>query len=152
MASNRLALSLFASVARVVRSAAAWEPNPLHGMVTMMTELCGVALHHIESPAFDEVPVGLSAMTSAPGTYGFVALRPLGCREPAVCQQDAKKDACGFGDPVGFGQYTEDVHCKEPNDVRMAMCAVLGVGAADLLIWNVGIQQICLGCAGKGCG
>jgi hypothetical protein len=50
------------------------------------------------------------------------------------CQQDEKKDADNFGDPVCFCQYTEDVHSKEPNNGRMPMCAVLGVAAADLLI------------------
>jgi hypothetical protein len=65
--------------------------------------------------------------------------------EPAIWQQDAKKDAGNFGDPVGFGQYTEDVHNKEPNNGRMAMCAVLGDVAADLLTGKDGIQQIGFG-------
>jgi hypothetical protein len=76
----------------------------------MMAALGGVAQHYIKFPGFDDVPAGLSAMTSAPGTYGFVALFVLsGVMELAIWQQDAKKEAGNFGDPVGFGQYIEDM-------------------------------------------
>ena len=53
----------------------------------------------------DDVPAGLYAVTSAPGAYGFVALFVLsGVMELAIWQQDAKKEAGNFGDPVGFGR------------------------------------------------
>ena len=39
-----------------------------------MVELGGVAQHYIKFPGCDDVPAGFSAVTSAAGTYGFVAL------------------------------------------------------------------------------
>ena len=75
-----------------------------------MAALGGVVQHYIKFPGFDDVTVSLSATTSAPGTYGFVALCVRsGVMELAIWQQDAKKEAGNFGDPVGFGQYTEDM-------------------------------------------
>jgi hypothetical protein len=48
-------------------------------------------------------------MASAPGAYGFVALHVLsGVVEFAIWQHDATKNADDFGNPVSFGQYTED--------------------------------------------
>jgi hypothetical protein len=42
---------------------------------------------------------------TAPGAYGFIALFVLsGVMELALWQQDAKKEAGNFGDPVGFGR------------------------------------------------
>ena len=96
---------------RVVRrttAAAAEEPKPLpvflraakinHGREAMMAALGRVAQHHIKFPGFDDVPVGLSAMTSAPGTYCFVALFVLsGVMELAIWQQDAKFGSGSIG-------------------------------------------------------
>jgi hypothetical protein len=41
--------------------------------VEMMAALAGVAHHYIKFPGCDEVPAGLSDLTSAPEAYGFVA-------------------------------------------------------------------------------
>ena len=86
------------------------------------------------------------AVTSAPGTYGFVALVVLsGVMELVIWQQDAKKEAGNFGDPVGFGQYTEDMRNKERTNGRLASVAALGIVSADLLTGKDGSQQLGLG-------
>merc|ERR1719473_2448189 len=45
-----------------------------HGRVAMMAAVGGVAQHYIKFPGFEKVPSGMSAVTTAPGTYGFIAL------------------------------------------------------------------------------
>jgi hypothetical protein len=45
--------------------------------VAMMAALGGVDHHYIKFSGYDDVPAGLSAVTSAPGTYGLVALYVL---------------------------------------------------------------------------
>jgi hypothetical protein len=58
----------------------------------MMAELGGVAQHHIKFPGFDDVPVGLSAMTSA---LLRGALRPLGrhgaCHLATGCEEGCRQ-------------------------------------------------------------
>ena len=39
-----------------------------------MAALGGVVQHYVKFPGFDSVPAGMGAVTTAPGTYGFVAL------------------------------------------------------------------------------
>jgi hypothetical protein len=56
--------------------------------VAMMAALGGVDHRYIKFPGCDDVPAGLSAVTSAPGTYGFVALFVLsGDMELAICSR-----------------------------------------------------------------
>merc|ERR1712037_228499 len=45
-----------------------------HGRVAMMAALGAVVQHFVKFPGFDKVPAGLKAVTSEPGTYGFIAL------------------------------------------------------------------------------
>merc|ERR1711897_69783 len=80
------------------------------------------------------VPAGLSAVTSAPGTYGFIALLALGAGfELAIWKQGPKKEPGNFGNPVGWGSYDDDMRNKEINNGRFAMFAALGIIAADLV-------------------
>ena len=102
--------------------------------------------HYVKLPGFEKVPAGLSAVTTEPGSYGFAALFLLsGAMELAVWTQDEKKEPGNFGDPVGLGQYTEDMRNKELNNGRMAMFAAVGIVAADLLTGKDGMQQLGLG-------
>ena len=39
-----------------------------------MAALGGVVQHYVKFPGFDSVPAGIGAVTTPPGTYGFVAL------------------------------------------------------------------------------
>merc|ERR1719211_1007737 len=77
-----------------------------HGRVAMMAALGAVVQHLVKFPGFEKVPAGLSAVTSAPGTYGFIALLLLSAGiELAVWKQDPAKEPGNFGNPVGFGSY-----------------------------------------------
>ncbi|CAJ1394916.1 unnamed protein product [Effrenium voratum] len=113
-----------------------------HGRVAMMAALGAVAQHYIKFPGFESVPAGLGAVTTAPGSYGFAALFLLsGAMELAVWTQDPNKEAGDFGDPVGLGQYNEEMRNKELNNGRFAMFAALGIISADLLTGKDAIQQ-----------
>merc|ERR1719284_1642695 len=117
-----------------------------HGRVAMMAAVGAVVQHYVKLPGFESTPAGLSAVTTAPGTYGFAALFLLsGVMELAVWTQDEKKEPGNSGDPVGLGMYTEDMRTKELNNGRMAMFAALGIVAADLLTGKDGVQQLGLG-------
>ena len=39
-----------------------------------MAALGGVVQHYVKFPGFESVPAGMDAVTTAPGTYGFIAL------------------------------------------------------------------------------
>jgi len=113
-----------------------------HGRVAMMAALGGVIQHYLKFPGFEAVPAGLGAVSTAPGTYGFIALFVLsGAFELAIWTQDANKEPGNFGDPLGLGQYNEDMRNKEINNGRFAMFAALGIVVADLATGKDAIQQ-----------
>ncbi|CAE8601446.1 unnamed protein product [Polarella glacialis] len=117
-----------------------------HGRVAMMAAVGAVAQHYIQFPGFEGVPADLAAVTTAPGSYGFAALFILsGVAELAIWKQDDKKEPGNFGDPLGLGQYNEDMRGKELNNGRMAMIAALGIVAADIFTGKDGMQQLGLG-------
>ncbi|CAE8633639.1 unnamed protein product [Polarella glacialis] len=117
-----------------------------HGRVAMMAAVGAVAQHYIQFPGFEGVPADLAAVTTAPGSYGFAALFILsGAAELAIWKQDDKKEPGNFGDPLGLGQYNEDMRGKELNNGRMAMIAALGIVAADIFTGKDGMQQLGLG-------
>merc|ERR1719150_512040 len=92
---------------------------------------------------FEKVPAGLSAVATAPGSYGFIALVAFGAgMELAVWVQDPKKEPGNFGNPVGWGSYDDDMRNKEINNGRFAMFAALGIIAADLLTGKDAVQQL----------
>merc|ERR1740121_1527528 len=45
-----------------------------HGRVAMMAALGAVVQHYVKFPGFEKVPSGMAAVTSAPGSYGMIAL------------------------------------------------------------------------------
>jgi len=114
-----------------------------HGRVAMMAALGAVVQHFVKFPGFEKVPAGLSAVTSAPGTYGFIALLALGAGfELAIWKQDPAKEPGNFGNPVGWGSYDDDMRNKEINNGRFAMFAALGIIAADLVTGKDALQQL----------
>ena len=113
-----------------------------HGRVAMMAALGGVAQHFVKFPGFDGVPSGLSAVTTAPGTYGFVALFLVaGALELGLWTEDPSKEPGNFGDPAGLGQYNTEMRERELNNGRFAMFAAIGQIAAELLTGKDAVEQ-----------
>lgn len=116
-----------------------------HARVAMMAALGFVAQQYIKFPGFEGVPAGVGALTTPPGTYGFVALFAIaGGLELAVWTQDPKKEVGNFGDPLGLSNifgYDTDMRHKELNNGRMGMFAAIGILGAELLTGKVGTAQ-----------
>merc|ERR1711957_903040 len=114
-----------------------------HGRVAMMAAVGAVAQHYVKLPGFENVPAGLAAVTTVPGTYGFAALFLVaGALELGVWTQSADKEPGNFGDPLGVNQYNEEMRLKEINNGRFAMFAAVGIVAADLLTGKDAIDQL----------
>merc|ERR1712039_859424 len=63
-----------------------------HARVAMMAAVGAVVQHFVKIPGFEEVPSGLSAVTTAPGSYGTVALFAVaGGLELGVWTEDPSK-------------------------------------------------------------
>jgi len=113
-----------------------------HGRVAMMAALGAVVQHFVKFPGFEKVPAGLGAVTTAPGTFGFIALLVFGAAfELGIWVQDPAKEPGNFGNPVGWGSYDDDMRNKEINNGRFAMFAALGIIAADLATGKDAFQQ-----------
>merc|ERR1740122_563400 len=85
-----------------------------HGRVAMMAALGAVVQHFVKFPGFEKVPAGLGAVTTAPGTFGFIALLVFGAAfELGIWVQDPAKEPGNFGNPVGWGSYDDDMRNKE---------------------------------------
>ncbi|CAE7245319.1 FCPF [Symbiodinium necroappetens] len=114
-----------------------------HGRVAMMAALGAAVQHYVQFPGFDEVPTGLGAVTTAPGTYGFAALFLLsGALELGLWTEDPSKEPGNFGDPLNLGQYDIDMRNKELNNGRFAMFSAIGILVAELYTGKDGIDQI----------
>merc|ERR1711894_414710 len=106
-----------------------------HGRVAMIAALGGVVQHFVKFPGFEKVPAGFSAVTTAPGSFGFIALLAVSAGlELAVWTQDPEKEPGNFGNPVGWGSYDDEMRNKEINNGRFAMFAALGIIAA---VWSM---------------
>ncbi|CAK9019617.1 Fucoxanthin-chlorophyll a-c binding protein A [Durusdinium trenchii] len=114
-----------------------------HGRVAMMAALGASVQHYAQFPGFEEVPTGIGAVTTAPGTYGFAALVLVsGVLELALWTEDPNKEPGNFGDPLSLGQYDIDMRNKELNNGRFAMFASVGIILAELYTGKDGIDQI----------
>jgi len=114
-----------------------------HGRVAMMAAAGAVLQHYVHFPGFGDVPNGLSAVTTAPGSYGFAALFLLsGALELLVWTQDPNKEVGNFGDPLGLAQYDIDMRNRELNNGRFAMFSALGIIVAELYTGHDGIVQL----------
>mmetsp|Transcript_29213 Transcript_29213/g.96970 ORF Transcript_29213/g.96970 Transcript_29213/m.96970 type:complete len:259 (-) Transcript_29213:89-865(-) len=114
-----------------------------HGRVAMMAALGTVIQHNIKFPGFDEVPGGIKALITPPGTYGFIVLLAIaGGMELVVWKQDDDKEPGNFGDPLNFGMYQEEWRNRELNNGRMAMISILGIILAELVSGLDGVEQI----------
>jgi len=113
-----------------------------HGRVAMMAALGAVVQHYVKFPGFEQVPSGLSAVLTPPGSYGMVALFLVsGALELGVWTEDPSKEPGNFGDPAGLGQYTQEFRERELNNGRFAMFAAIGIISAELLTGKDAIEQ-----------
>lgn len=114
-----------------------------HGRVAMLATVGAVVQHYVKFPGFENVPAGMDAVETPPGTYGFGALfLILGYLETTVWTEDPSKEPGNFGDPAGLGMYTKDMRLKELNNGRMAMFAAIGIIVADIVTGRDGVEQL----------
>lgn len=114
-----------------------------HGRVAMMAALGAVTQHFVKFPGFGDVPSGLGAANTAPGSYGFIALFAVAGALELGPWSDSEDRAPGdFGDPVGLNQYTEDMRNRELNNGRFSMFAAIGIIAAELYTGKDAIEQL----------
>eukprot|EP00411_Alexandrium_monilatum_P060073 CAMPEP_0175507164 /NCGR_PEP_ID=MMETSP0096-20121207/9719_1 /TAXON_ID=311494 /ORGANISM="Alexandrium monilatum, Strain CCMP3105" /LENGTH=270 /DNA_ID=CAMNT_0016809275 /DNA_START=75 /DNA_END=887 /DNA_ORIENTATION=+ len=121
-----------------------------HGRVAMMAALGAVLQHFIKLPGFEQVPSGIEAVITPPGTYGLVVLVGLaGAVETLVWTQDPEKEPGDFGDPLGVGQYYEEWRNRELNNGRFAMIAILAILFTELATGKDGVDQVWSSTAGN---
>jgi len=115
----------------------------------MMACIGLVAQHYIRFPFFETttwgepMPSGIGAAFSNPGAFGFILLAlASGVLEFTVWKEDTTKQPGNFGDPLGLGQYTEDMRCREINNGRFAMFSVMGILGAELATGKDAVQQL----------
>ncbi|CAK9079785.1 unnamed protein product [Durusdinium trenchii] len=120
-----------------------------HGRVAMMAALGAVTQHFVRLPGFEktnwgeEMPSGINAAFNTPGTFGLVVLTLIaGVLEFTLWSEDPKKEPGNFGDPLGLGQYTEDMRNRELNNGRFAMVAITGIVVAELVTGKDAVQQL----------
>lgn len=114
-----------------------------HGRVGMIAALGAVLQHWFKFPGFENVPSGIYAVTTPPGTYGLVAiLLAAGAVELTVGKQDPEKEPGDFGDPLGIGQYYEEWRSRELNNGRMGMLSIMGILAAELATGRDALEQV----------
>jgi len=119
-----------------------------HGRVAMMAAVGAVFQHFIKFPGFDKVPSGLGAVTSAPGTYGFIALFLVsGVFELVLWKDDPAKEIGDYGNPLQLGigdplGESMDMRNREINNGRAAMFAIIGIIVAELVTGKDAWEQL----------
>jgi len=122
-----------------------------HGRVAMMAAVGAVIQHFVQFPGFDQIPKGLGAVLSPPGTYGFAALFLVsGALELLLWKDDPnqKVDSIGdYGNPLQLGVgdplgESVDMKNRELNNGRAAMFAALGIIVAELATGKDAVQQL----------
>ena len=89
-----------------------------------------------------KVPAGLGAVTTAPGTFGFIALLVFSAAFAlGIWVQDLAGEPGNVCNPVGRGSYDDNMRNKDINNGRFAMFAALGIIAADLATGKYAFQQ-----------
>eukprot|EP00913_Durusdinium_trenchii_P012240 g11493.t1 len=93
-----------------------------HGRVAMIASVGCVMQHNIKFPGFEDVPAGIKAAITPPGTYGLLAIIALaGALELTIFKQDPEMD---------------------PGDFGMGMVSFLGIVVAELATGKDGVEQI----------
>lgn len=114
-----------------------------HGRIAMLAAVGTVFSHYLKFPGFEKVPAGWQALTTPPGTYGFLAVMALAAGlELTVAKQDPDNYPGDFGDPAGIGQDYPEWKDREINNCRMAMLSIVGMVVAELATGKDGVEQL----------
>lgn len=117
-----------------------------HGRVAMMAAVGAVVQHFVQFPGFENIPKGLGAVTTGPGTYGFVALFLIsGVFELLLWKDDDAKEVGDYGNPLSLGAplgWSEDMRDRELNNGRAAMFAAVGIIVAELATGKDAVEQL----------
>uniref|UniRef100_A0A7S1R9F6 Uncharacterized protein n=1 Tax=Alexandrium catenella TaxID=2925 RepID=A0A7S1R9F6_ALECA len=117
------------------------EAEIKHGRIAMMGSVGSVVAHSYKMPGFEGVPTGLAALSNPTGATGCTVLFFLvGMLEYARWTNPPSTPG-SYGDPFGVKQFTTEMRTKELNNGRMAMFAVMGQIAAELVTGEDPIQQ-----------
>jgi len=127
-----------------------------HGRVAMLATVGAIVQHYIRFPGFTytnfgkPLPAGLGAVTETPGSFGFAVIFFMAGILELVFWKDGidaregkwSKEPGNFGDPLGLGQYNQDMRNRELNNGRMAMFAALGIIFAELATGKDAVEQL----------
>lgn len=125
-----------------------------HGRIAMMAAGGAVTQSFIKLPGFEEVPSGMAALTTPPGTYGFLAVLLLSGALELYRQQNPIKEQYSLNLEVGDEPNrpaffvgddflaTDYFHTCELNNGRFAMFSALGIILAELVSGKTAIQQL----------
>ncbi|CAE8607674.1 unnamed protein product [Polarella glacialis] len=114
-----------------------------HGRAAMMACLGLLVQSLVKLPGYEDVPAGLAAQWTAPGSSTLaVVFFLIGSLEIGLSpwSEDTSKPG-DHGDPCNFGNYTLDMRNKELNNGRMAMFAWLGIVSAEYYTGTVAVGQ-----------
>jgi hypothetical protein len=118
-----------------------------HGRAAMMASL-GLAVQSVyKLPGYENVPSGLAAQWSEPGSNTLIVVFFLiGCLEIGLSpwKEDPSKPG-DYGDPLNLGNASTEMRNKELNNGRMAMFATLGIISAELYTGATGVTQFAVG-------
>eukprot|EP00403_Amphidinium_massartii_P035972 CAMPEP_0178436890 /NCGR_PEP_ID=MMETSP0689_2-20121128/34678_1 /TAXON_ID=160604 /ORGANISM="Amphidinium massartii, Strain CS-259" /LENGTH=270 /DNA_ID=CAMNT_0020059011 /DNA_START=23 /DNA_END=835 /DNA_ORIENTATION=+ len=113
-----------------------------HGRVAMVASIGLLVECYVRIPNFegrDELEVlGRDLNVIAP----FILLCILATVELSIWTEEEFREPGDFGDPLGFGQYTEEWRNRELNNGRFAMFATTGILAAQLYTGKNAIEQL----------
>lgn len=119
------------------------EAELKHGRVAMLASVGLLVPHSITFPGFQNVPNSTAAISTAPGSYGWIVLLILaGYMELFVWTSDPNGEPGDYGDPFGLNMYDVDMRNKEVNNGRVAMITTLGILSAQLVTGKDGVDQI----------
>lgn len=96
-------------------------------------------------PGFENVPSGLSAQWSEPGSNAlWLLVGAIGCFDIGLSPwKEDPEDPGNYGDPLNLakGNISDDIRNRELNNGRFAMFAFLGIVSAELYTGNSAIGQ-----------
>ena len=108
-----------------------------HGRVSMMAAVGAVAQHYVKFPGFENVPVGMGAVTTEPGNFGVAALFLVsGALSSAFGRILQTEMNYGNGDLCLAFQHGRGLHHACGDAPRCSPLFFLVSGALELVVWT----------------